>query len=171
MNRSEMSLRHWDAHGFTLIELLVVIVIIALLAAMLLPAWAKAKSKAQRNTCTSNLQQVGLVMAIYTADNRDMFPYTPAGWWQMPLIDLLRLQNPYISTNNRGFYRCPAEPGPGFNYQLLQKVGGNTSTVPFSCSYYYYAAFYTGQHKINEVSHPAQKATRTRPRMVLMAED
>ena len=146
--------------AFTLIELLVVIAIIAILAALLLPALAKAKSKAQRIVCTSNLKQVGLVMAMYTGDNGDRFPYTPAGWWRTPLVDLVNLQNAYISTNNRAFYRCPSERGLGFNYQLLKKVGGSTNVLPFSCSYYYYAGFYMGQHKLSQVIHPTQKAVQ-----------
>jgi prepilin-type N-terminal cleavage/methylation domain-containing protein len=156
---SKNSSRRGRSSAFTLIELLVVIAIIAILAALPLPALSKAKSKALRIACTSNLKQVGLVLAMYSVNyNNDTFPYTPTGWPTMPCVDLLKLQNPYISTNNRAFYRCPADHGLGFNYALYQKEGFATNALPFSCSYYYYASFYTGQHKISEVKHPDQKA-------------
>jgi len=80
VTRAESRVPNPESRCFTLIELLVVVAIIAILAALLLPALSNAKEQARTAKCQSNLHQIGLAIQMYVQDEDGFLPQT-SPWW------------------------------------------------------------------------------------------
>ena len=105
--------------AFTLIGLLVVIAIIAILAAVLFPVFARAREKARQSACANNVKQIGTALAIYTDDWDAVLPaYRHQGNEGLYFREQLQ---PHIRTT--AVWVCPSDPCPAGVYQIVGASG------------------------------------------------
>lgn len=135
-----------SGRGFTLVELLVVMAVIAILAAILLPALSQARARAQAIVCLNNTRQLGLAWQVYATEHSDGLPYnlgmagtslrTPLNWvnnvmtWDLSSDNTNRATlthaslGPFVS-GNTSVYHCPSDNA----LSAAQRAAGWTARI------------------------------------------
>lgn len=146
--------RGFTLSGFTLIELLVVIAIIAILAAILFPAFAKARASALRTSCTSNMRQIGGAFMMYGQEYEDRYPLTsfPSG-----SVSWTNSVRPFIGDIK--IYRCPADSSARWNTPVAPPASNYYTTS------YIMNAWYAGANRYATLSN-----TKAPSKVILLAD-
>lgn len=173
------SRKSFQPRGFSLLELLTVVSTIAVLAALLFPILSKAKTKAQRTTCLSNLRQLGFAWALYRDDNSDYIAESYPGetgdnpdvWVKGDMkklneagnADLIRQGKLFPYNGSVPLYHCPADRGVSIGGKLVPTVRSYSmncfmgarplSRVPIPSTAGDYVPFYA---KGADIPHPEQ---------------
>lgn len=142
--------------GFTLIELIVVVAILALLAALLLPAYNNVVARGQAAKCISNLKQIGAAVAGYAGDHDGAFPRGGWGGGGIPLdppatdgIGWLTDIYPYLD-QRREVFICPAgeEKSPTGDASWVRMPNGASSDPRYPMHYAYNAQLNSNRNEI-----------------------